>query len=125
MLLFDIIGQSLEIRVNNEVKKNGSTVQLASFTNTDISISCYYDYYGGSEPPTFSEVGSTRELPSTRRINEYGRHYLEYVIPRSEKQSIHRYKCATSSTFVQVVLNYSHNCKLMCIMSLALHSRLQ
>ncbi len=105
--------QSLEIEVNGDTKDNGSTVSFATSTGENIYICCYYDITLRKSPPTLYEIFTSGILESLRvSINRsiYGRDYLNYSVPHSKKQNIHKYRCATNYTFTEVELKYCKFC---------------
>ena len=99
--------------MNNEKKTNWSTVSFTTSTDDSINVSCCYDYISITVPPIFSEIVSGRsERLSTEKYSSGTFYYLVYTVTKEKKQSYHKYRCATNNAFVQVMLNYSSNCKI-------------
>ena len=95
--------------MNNNVKKNGSTVYFALSTDESISVSCYYGVTLWMNPPSLSEISSNgrTNLDVSHITDEHFHSHLEYSVPRSKKQGIHKYRCAADNIFTEVALSYN------------------
>ena len=99
--------------MNENLKDNGSTVNFQPHTEKSIFLDCYYDITLKRSNPNIFEVNLSGEnikpLNTIRNTSKYGKLYIRYQVPDSEKINFHSYGCATTSHLynIQINLNYT------------------